>query len=192
MGKQKWCVLAIVLSSALAAAAPPRGAYKIVSWKDDGKTSTPEDMFKQVDMKGEIVITFDGDRISAGTWAVSKDTDDKKPDVLYIGACRGQATGPVKWTGDTFKLDAPIEFKAYVDQYVYTTTKNGKGKDHKADMHKQTLSCGYKLEEPSYKVSGSGDKLVLTTAKGQVITLAKTTPIADVDTEPVADKIWNP
>jgi len=190
MGKHTW-VLAIVLSSAAAAAAPPKGAFKIVKWIDGKDTRTPEDMFKQLDMHGEIVITFDGDRLSAGTWSISKDTDSKKPDVLYVAACRGQATGPVKWSGDTFKLDAPIEFKGYVDLHVYTTTKKGKGKDHVADHYTNTLSCGYKLEEPSYKVTGSGDKITLTTPAGKQIVLERTTPIADVKIEPVADKLWN-
>src|SRR3954466_16347389 len=113
MGKHTW-VIAILLSAATAAAAPPKGAYKIVKWIDGKTTTTPEAMFKKLEMRGEVVITLDGDKISAGTWTVTKDADSKKPDVIYVGACRGEATGPVKWTGDTFKLDAPIEFKGYV------------------------------------------------------------------------------
>jgi hypothetical protein len=190
MGKHTW-VLAIVLSSAAAAAAPPKGAYKIVKWIDGKKISTPEELFKKVEMEGEIVITFDGDKISAGTWTVSKDSDDSKPDVLYVAACRGQASGPAKWTGDTFTLDAPIAFEGFVDQYVFTTTKKGKGKDHESQLHSHTISCGYKLEEPSYKVSGSGDKVVLTTPGGKQIVLAKTTPIADVNTKAMANKLWD-
>jgi hypothetical protein len=190
MGKHMWA-LAILLSSAAAAAAPPKGAYKIVKWIDDKSTSTPEDLFKKVEMRGEIVITFDGDKVSAGTWGLMKDVDDRKRDVMYVTACRGEATGPVKWTGDTFNLDAPIEFKGYVNGYVFTTTKKGKGKDHKADLFTHTMSCGYKLEEPSYKVTGSGDKIVLTTPKGEQIVLERTTPIADVNPKAMANKYWD-
>jgi hypothetical protein len=190
MRKHTW-VIAIVLSAATAAAAPPKGAYKIVKWIDGKTTRTPEDMFKKVDMHGEIVITFDGDSLSAGTWTVSKDTDDKKPDVVYVVACRGQATGPVKWAGDMIKLDAPIQFEGFVDQYVFTTTKKGKAKDHEADLHSHTISCGFKLDEPSYKVSGAGDRVTLTTNAGKQIVLERTTPIADVDTKAAAHKLWD-
>jgi hypothetical protein len=190
MGKHTW-VIAILLFAATAAAAPPKGAYKIVKWIDGKETRTPEDMFKKVDMHGEIVITFDGDRISAGTWTVSKDTDDKKPDVVYVAACRGQATGQGKWTGDTLRLDGPIEFQGFVDHYVFTTTKKGKGKDHTADLHSHTLSCGFKLDEPSYKLTGAGDKVILTTNAGKQIVLERTTAIADVDTKAKAHDLWD-
>jgi len=187
MGKQKWSVLAIVLSSAVAAAAPPKGAYKIVKWIDGKEVSTPDDIFKKNHARGEVVVTFDDGQLSVGLWEISKETDDKKPGVTYIGTCRGEATGSVKWTGDTLTLDAPIAFRAFSDEYVYTPTKKGKKGD--ADVFHHTMSCTYKMSAPSYKVSGTGDKITLTTPDGNQTILARTTPIADVDPRPAADKL---
>src|SRR6201999_3395522 len=97
--------LVIALFAASAAAAPPKGAYKIVS-ANDGKTTTViDDMFKKDGARGELVLTFDGNKISVGMWQVAKGTDDKTPGVIYLSACRGEATGTGKWTGDTLKLD---------------------------------------------------------------------------------------
>jgi len=190
MGKQKWCVLAIVLSSGVAAAAPPKGAYKIVKWIDGKEIRTPDQAFKEADMRGEVVINFDGDRLSAGTWTIAKDIDSKRPEVMYINVCRGEAIGQVKWTGDTVTLAGPIEFNGFVNSYVYTTTKKGKGKDHQADVHTHKSECGYKLDKPSYKVSGAGDKITLTEPSGKQIVLQRTKPIADVDPKGAADDYW--
>src|SRR3569833_1810122 len=83
-------------------------------------------------MRGEVVINFDGDRLSAGTGTIAKDIDSKRPEVMYINVCRGEAIGQVKWTRDTVTLAGPIEFNGFVNSYVYAAAGGGGGGGRRA------------------------------------------------------------
>jgi hypothetical protein len=181
-----WLACGLLLVSLTATAAPPKGAYKILTMGDGKQTSVVADLFKKGDSRGEFVVEFDGDTVSIGMWQISKATEAKYPNQVLLSECRGQTSTSPKWSADGFTLASALDLKAWGNAYHVTKTK--KRKDTTTRTWNTGADCMFSLSKGSYKIAASGDSLTLTSAT-TTFQLERTPAVKDVDTAAEAKQL---
>lgn len=173
----------VVGLTATVVAAPPKGAFKIVSVSDGKNKVVYDDVFKQGKARGEIVLEFDGKELSVGLWVMAKATDAQFPNQALISVCRAGAVVEPPWAGDSFTLVSKVRVKAWGDSHVVNTAKA----NDKTTTTTWTggASCDFSLDPATFKVVANGDKLTITD-KQSTMQLVRTTPLEKVDTTAIA------
>ena len=167
--------------SATAVAAPPKGAFKLVSMVEGKQMTVIADAYKKAGLRGEVVFEFDGTKLGVGVWVMSK---GKLRGAKYpiVTTCRASITLPVKWSGDAIKLPMPVDLSGTAN----TSSVEWKGTDSQVDD--LATNCGFQFTEVDYKVTVSGDKVTLTNPRF-TMSLVRGTELAKTEVSSLAEDL---
>ncbi len=167
-----------LLVASTAAAAPPKGAFKLATVQETGKKPIAlADVYKQAGVVGEVIFELDDTKLTIGVLVMSKKAG-KRPTVT---SCRAGAAIPIKWKGETLELAAPVDVIGWADTTVMAEKGGGGTSDN------SSTRCNFQVREVEYKVAVTGDKVTLTHPKA-TMSFVRATGLSKVDVQTRAEE----
>ncbi|MEO8699036.1 MAG: hypothetical protein ABI867_03300 [Kofleriaceae bacterium] len=171
------------------AAAPVKGTFAFTGYTDGTKTVVYADQLKAQGLTGEALISFDGETMTIGAWAASK--QDKRPDNRIVPLCRAKTSFKTTWIGNSFSVPSEISLDGWSDGFLMNDQKTGN--TTLTTYRKVGSRCGHTLAKGTFTVTvlasdANGATILEMKAANVVFRLKRTIAIEDMDGRAHVDK----